>query len=464
MLAGEGLLRQLQAASRCARLWSALRERLLRPGCASGCPPHALPLPPQPPRRQDAGGRGPAPDAGRLPDVDRARRPPAGRRVQGRGPGRGRRAVVCGRWGWGRACGRPACRCVARLHALQPAADNLFLPPLLPAAALRLTNLCPAPPHCTRPPPACADVSSVRFVRNTPGLKPLVDEKAAKLERTRFIDRRLVQVVVAGSSPLVGECQGGCQARARLQGWCTAALARRRAAGALGLHPARPPARLHAPRLSPFPQPTTLNHPPLPQARRCGSCSSGTTSTAWWWPSRARASASRWGGCWEAGAQARCARCALLQLRLDQPPPCAMPAPLLPAACLRPASPLVTHAIPLPCLLAPYPCATGQPRRRDPQGGRRAAAGHGGGLPAALCRHTLLCAGVRGGQLQPAAVRGGAWLVLFAGCWRRRLGGWVAPPCCCKQAGRGRMQAALHLSSLPPPPSVPHASHPQHLP
>lgn len=50
-----------------------------------------------------------------------------------------------------------------------------------------------------------ADVNSVRFIRNTPGLKPLVDEKAAKLERTRYIDRRLVQVVVASSSPLVGK-------------------------------------------------------------------------------------------------------------------------------------------------------------------------------------------------------------------------------------------------------------------
>lgn len=37
-------------------------------------------------------------------------------------------------------------------------------------------------------------MNSVRFIRNTPGLKPLVDEKAAKLERTRYIDRRLVQV------------------------------------------------------------------------------------------------------------------------------------------------------------------------------------------------------------------------------------------------------------------------------
>ena len=113
-----------------------------------------------------------------------------------------------------------------------------------------------------------ADVSSVRFVRNTPGLRPLVDDKAAKLEKTRFIDRRLVQVVVAAASPLVGERVG------RL-GW-------REAGQGGGGREAQVAARPHPPLAA-----------PCLQARRCVSCSSATRSTAWWWPSPARASACR---------------------------------------------------------------------------------------------------------------------------------------------------------------------------
>ncbi|PRW20813.1 Receptor of activated kinase C component of 40S small ribosomal subunit isoform A [Chlorella sorokiniana] len=63
-----------------------------------------------------------------------------------------------------------------------------------------------------------ADVNSVRFIRNTPGLKPLVDDKASKLEKTRYIDRRLVQVVVAGSSPLVGKTVRELQFRDQFNG------------------------------------------------------------------------------------------------------------------------------------------------------------------------------------------------------------------------------------------------------
>lgn len=79
-------------------------------------------------------------------------------------------------------------------------------------AALHLINV-PAAPR-----PLSQDVQSVRFIRNTPGLRPLVDDKSSKLEKTRFIDRRLVQVVVAASSPLVGKTVRELQFRDHFNG------------------------------------------------------------------------------------------------------------------------------------------------------------------------------------------------------------------------------------------------------
>ncbi len=48
-------------------------------------------------------------------------------------------------------------------------------------------------------------VSSVRFIRNTPGLVPLAEEHAAKLSNVQHVERRLVQAVIARNSPLIGQ-------------------------------------------------------------------------------------------------------------------------------------------------------------------------------------------------------------------------------------------------------------------
>jgi di/tricarboxylate transporter len=49
------------------------------------------------------------------------------------------------------------------------------------------------------------DASSFRFIRNTPGLVPLGEEHAARLEDVRHVERRLVQAVIARGSPLIGK-------------------------------------------------------------------------------------------------------------------------------------------------------------------------------------------------------------------------------------------------------------------
>lgn len=49
------------------------------------------------------------------------------------------------------------------------------------------------------------DASSVKFIRNTPGLVPLAEEHASRLEDVKHVERRLVQAVVARGSPLIGK-------------------------------------------------------------------------------------------------------------------------------------------------------------------------------------------------------------------------------------------------------------------
>eukprot|EP00890_Picochlorum_soloecismus_P001706 jgi/Picsp_1/2536/NSC_00767-R1_sodium sulfate co-transporter len=46
--------------------------------------------------------------------------------------------------------------------------------------------------------------SSVRFIRNTPGLVPLAEDQAKRLHDVNHVERRLVQAVVARGSPLIG--------------------------------------------------------------------------------------------------------------------------------------------------------------------------------------------------------------------------------------------------------------------
>lgn len=46
--------------------------------------------------------------------------------------------------------------------------------------------------------------SSVRFIRNTPGLTPLAEKEALKLRDTVRIERRLVQAIIGRDSPLIG--------------------------------------------------------------------------------------------------------------------------------------------------------------------------------------------------------------------------------------------------------------------
>lgn len=205
----------------------------------------------------------------------------------------------------------------------------------------------PCPSALPIPPPA-ADVNSVRFIRNTPGLKPLVDDKvcwagrvavpcryaqpavllllvgalaaigrhgwcthcmlephvspsaplqASKLEKTRYIDRRLVQVVVAGSSPLVGE--PALALASLLAGCCRLLLPNLLPAVLAGRLVAKHHYQLRCTPACTVTLPQThracLHCTRPPQARRCVSCSSATSSTALWWPSAARASAFRWG-------------------------------------------------------------------------------------------------------------------------------------------------------------------------
>ena len=76
------------------------------------------------------------------------------------------------------------------------------LPPLPPLPKLSLLDARGFP---SSPLAAAGNASSVRFIRNTPGLVPLAERQASKLRDTVIIERRLVQAIVAPSSPLIGE-------------------------------------------------------------------------------------------------------------------------------------------------------------------------------------------------------------------------------------------------------------------
>ena len=152
---------------------------------------------------------------------------------------------------------RPACQS-QHVHAgrrcppLLPATRTLFA--CSPRSAL---PLCSALPLLTR------------NARASPAPR---SAQASKLEKTRFIDRRLVQVVVAGSSPLIGE---GGEGQGALQGRGWAANGRRGGeveAAAFGRRTAcptclrRPPAaprctRLATPCLCPRPNRSSSRHP-----------------------------------------------------------------------------------------------------------------------------------------------------------------------------------------------------------
>ena len=49
-----------------------------------------------------------------------------------------------------------------------------------------------------------AGANSVRFIRNIPGLTPVAEKHARRLDQVSHIERRLVQAIVATSSPLIG--------------------------------------------------------------------------------------------------------------------------------------------------------------------------------------------------------------------------------------------------------------------
>lgn len=84
-----------------------------------------------------------------------------------------------------------------------PAPAKLELLLRLPLAPTSLSNQPCSPPL---PPPLlpAVDATSVRFIRNTPGLVPTADRHSLKLRNTQVIERRLVQAIVAQGSPLAG--------------------------------------------------------------------------------------------------------------------------------------------------------------------------------------------------------------------------------------------------------------------
>lgn len=76
-----------------------------------------------------------------------------------------------------------------------------------PSPALRTSTRLPTPAllmHLAPPFGPAGNAASVRFIRNTPGLVPLAEKQASKLRDTALIERRLVQAIVAPSSPLAG--------------------------------------------------------------------------------------------------------------------------------------------------------------------------------------------------------------------------------------------------------------------
>jgi di/tricarboxylate transporter len=60
-----------------------------------------------------------------------------------------------------------------------------------------------------------ADASSVRFIRNIPGLTPIAEKHSQRLDHVAHIERRLIQAIVAPSSPLSGKTAGEVRFRQR---------------------------------------------------------------------------------------------------------------------------------------------------------------------------------------------------------------------------------------------------------